>query len=134
MSIQVLRPVTIKAKVTEGLKARLAQEIQDAIRLLDQEMEQIESQVKRAQLTATVNPQQLVQLRQIVEAEKAKRAERKAELQEEIQAIQSLPLGSEIVQGTAQSIATIDVGSDFDALRAVEIVVEDGKVVAIRRG
>ncbi len=134
MSMQILRPVTIKAKVTEGLKARLSADIRQAVALLDEEMQQLESQVKRAQLTATISPQQQMQLRQLVEQEKAKRADKKAQLEEEARAIIQLPLGSEIVQGTAQSLATIEVGADFDALMAMEVVIEDGKVIAIRQG
>ena len=133
-SMQILRPVTIKAKVTEGLKVRLANDIAAAVQLLDEEMQQLESQVKRAQLTATISAQQQMQLRQLVESEKAKRNEKKAQLQEDLQSIQALPMGSEIVQGTAQSLATVAVGDSFDALVSMEIVVEDGKVIAIRKG
>lgn len=134
MSLQILRPVTIKAKVTEGLKVRLAAELNDGIRQLDEELAQLESQVKRAQLTATINPQQQMQLRQLVEQERAARADKKAQIQDEIARIQALPIGSEIVQGTTQAAANVAVGDDFDALMATEIVVEDGKVIAIRKG
>lgn len=133
MSLQILRPVTIKAKVTEGLKDRLAAEISEATAMLDDELKQLETQVQRAQLTANYGPQQMMQLRQLVEAEKAKRADKKAQLQEETRAIMGLPIGSEIVQGTAQSITTIDIGSDYDALMGVEVVVQDGKVIEIRK-
>jgi len=134
MNMQILRPVTIKAKVTEGLKDRLGIEIRQALEILEGEMQQLESQVKRAQLTAAISPQQQMQLRQLVEQEKAKRADRRAQLEEERKAIMALPIGSEIVQGQAQSLTTIQVGSDFDGLAAMEVLVEDGKVIAIRRG
>lgn len=134
MSLQIIRPVTVKAKVTEGLKARLAAQYREAVRLLDQEMQELESQVRQAQLTAAINPQQQMQLRQLVEAERAKREDRKAQLEQELQTVNRLPLGSEIVQETVQSVVTVSVGDDFDALSNTEIVVEDGKVVAIREG
>jgi hypothetical protein len=47
VSLQILRPVTIKAKVTEGLKVNLAREIGAAIQMLDEEVQQLETQVKR---------------------------------------------------------------------------------------
>jgi branched-subunit amino acid aminotransferase/4-amino-4-deoxychorismate lyase len=134
MNMQILRPVTIKAKVTEGLKVRLAVDVRAAIARLDEEMQKLESEVKRMQLTATISPQQQMQLRQAVEQEKAVRNEKKAQLQEELNAVNSLPLGAEVVQGTAQSLATVSIGDDFDALISMEIVVEDGKVIAIRKG
>ncbi|HLN65465.1 MAG TPA: YlqD family protein [Symbiobacteriaceae bacterium] len=134
MSMQILRPVTIKAKVTEGLKVRLAEDVRRAVTQLDDEMQKLDSEVKRMQLTASISPQQQMALRQAVEQEKAARNEKKAQLQEELAAINSLPLGAEVVQGTAQSLATVEVGDDFDALVSMEIVVEDGKVIAIRKG
>lgn len=134
MSLQILRPITIKARVTEGLKARLAAELNEGIRILDDELAQLEAQVKRAQLTASISPQQQMQLRQLMEQERAVRSEKKAQIQEELSRIRQLPLGSEIVQGTVQALATVAVGDDFDALMATEILVEDGKVIAIRKG
>ena len=134
MSMQILRPVTIKAKVTEGLKVRLAEDVRRAVAQLDDEMQKLDSEVKRMQLTASISPQQQMALRQAVEQEKAARNEKKAQLHEELNAINSLPLGAEVVQGTAQSLATVAVGDDFDALVSMEIVVEDGKVIAIRKG
>ena len=107
-------------------------ELNAAIQQLDAEMAELESQVKRAQLTATITPQQQMQLHQLVEQERAVRAEKKAQLQQEISRVQSLPLGAEIVQGTVQATANLKVGDNFDALMATEIVVEDGKVIAIR--
>jgi len=132
MSLQILRPVTIKARVTEGLKARLTAELNAAIQQLDAEMNELESQVKRAQLTASISPQQQLQLHQLVEQERAVRADKKAQLQQEISHIQALPLGSEVVQGTVQAVASVNVGDNLDAIMATEIVVEDGKVIAIR--
>ena len=134
MSMQILRPVTIKAKVTEGLKVRLAEDVRRAVAQLDDEMQKLDSEVKRMQLTASISPQQQMALRQAVEQEKAARNDKKAQLHEELNAINSLPLGAEVVQGTAQSLATVEVGDDFDALVSMEIVVEDGKVIAIRKG
>lgn len=134
MSLQVLRPVTIKARVTENLKSRLTAEIREAMQLLDDEVQQLETQVKRAQLTASINPQQQMQLRQLVEAERGKRQDKKLQLQDDLKAVAGLSLGSEIIQGTAQTINTVEVGTDFDGLELTEILLEDGKVVAIRQG
>lgn len=134
MSIQLIRPVTIKALVTDDLKARLRADMQEAIKVLDEETARLESEVKRAQLMGNIPSQQLMQLNQVIAQEKAKRADRKAQLEEEIQAVAALPLGSEIVQGQAQSLTTVAVGDDLEAALAVEIVVRDGKITEIREG
>lgn len=134
MSIQLIRPVTIKALVTDDLKTRLRADMQEAIKVLDEETARLDSEVKRAQLMGNIPSQQLLQLNQVIAQEKAKRADRKAQLEEEIQAVAALPLGSEIVQGQAQSLTTVAVGDDLEAVLAVEIVVKDGKVLQIREG
>lgn len=46
-SLTIKRPVIVKVKVTEGFKARMAAEIQENIKRLDAEMQQLEFQVKR---------------------------------------------------------------------------------------
>lgn len=135
VKLQIIRPIQVKARVTEGLKVRLAAELQDAIRQIDAEMTELDSQAKRATLTATtLSPQQQLQLRQLVESEKQKRNAEKQELLERIKQVGDLPLGSEISQGTVNAMAEVGVGDDWDRLFKVEVLVEDGKVVAIRRG
>lgn len=135
MKLQIIRPIQVKARVTEGLKVRLAAELQDAIRQIDAEMNELDSQAKRATLTATtLSPQQQLQLRQLVESEKQKRNAEKQELLERIKQVGDLPLGSEISQGTVNATAEVGVGDDWDRLFKVEVLVEDGKVVAVRRG
>lgn len=135
MSVQIIRPVTVKAKVTEALKARLAAEVQEATQQLDAEVQQLDAQAKRAVLTLErITPQQQMQFRQAVEMEKQKRQAEKQELLERAKQISDLPLGSEIIQGTIQVTATVHVGDDWEKLMATEIVVQDGKVVQIREG
>jgi len=109
-------------------------ELRSGIQQMEQELAQLESQVQRAQLTATMNPQQQLQLRQLMEQERAVRAEKKAQIEKEIERVQALPLGSEIIQGTVEALATVNVGDDLNAVLNAEILIEDGKVIAIRKG
>lgn len=133
--LNIIRPVTVRAKVTEDLKSRLSHQLQEVINQLDQESEQLEAQLKRAQLTMQgLSPQQMMALRQQVEVEKQKRTERVQQIRTEIQAVGQLPIGSEIVQGEVQTVATVAVGDNWDDLHNLEILLEDGKVIAIRRG
>jgi len=133
--IQILRPVTVRARVTPALKARLKQEVEAEVRQLDLEVQELETQLKRAQLTMTnMTPQQQLQLRQAVDLEKQKRQAEKEALLERLREIEALPLGSEILQGTVQAVAEVGVGDDLESLLATEIVVEDGRIIAIRRG
>jgi Tfp pilus assembly protein PilN len=134
MSIQLIRPVTIKALVTDGLKQRLRADMQEAIKILEEETSRLDSEVKRAQLMGNIPSQQLLQLNQVIQQEKAKRADRRAQLEEEMRAVDALPMGSEIVQGQAQSLTTVAVGDDLEAALGVEIVIRDSLITEIREG
>lgn len=134
MSLTVLRPITLKARVTENLKSRMTAELKSAVELLDRELQEIDSQGKRMQLTAQLSPQQQLALRQTLEFEKNKRLEQKDELKARMEDVQNLRLGQEIAQGTIQGPVEIEVGTDWEATLDVEVLLEDGKVVSIRKG
>jgi len=134
MTLTVLRPITIKARVTEGLKAKMTAELRAGAATLDEELQQLDVQVKRAQLSAQLSPQQQMELRRAVEYERARRLEQKAEIDARIKDVAQLELGTEIVQGSVQGPIDVGVGNDWDAMMRVEILLEDGQVVAIREG
>jgi hypothetical protein len=126
-------PVTVKAKVTEQLKARLAAEIQDAIRKTDMELQQIDFHAKRALAEqAKLDAQGLTALRQQIDAEKGKRLEFKTHMTEKLKETAELELGSEIVQGNMERTVTVSVGDDLHAIMSAEILLEDGKIIAFR--
>lgn len=126
-------PVAVKAKVTEQLKARLAAEIQDAIRKTDMELQQIEFHGKRAMAEqAKVDAQGLTALRQQIEAEKDKRLELKAHMTEKLKETAALEIGAEIVQGNLDRMVTINVGDNLHEIMSAEILLEDGKIIAFR--
>lgn len=132
MKLQVIRPITVKARVTDGLKQRLRAELQDGIKALESELLQLESMQKRAQLSMEISPQQQVALRQRLELERAQRMERKQELQEQIDEVGRLALGSEILQGTVQGLFQVEVGTNWADLDS-EVLLEDDRVIAIRK-
>ncbi len=125
--------VAVKAKVTEQLKARLAAEIQDAIRKADMELQQIEFHGKRAMAEqAKQDAQGLPALRQQIEEEKAKRLDFKAHMTEKLKEAAALELGSEIVQGSLDRMVTVSVGDNLHEIMSAEILLEDGKIIAFR--
>ena len=132
-SLTIKCPVTVKAKVTEDLKDKLANEIQENIKKADLELQQIEFHAKRA-LTeqAKADAQGLTALRQQIEMEKQKRNEFKGHMVERLKETAKLEIGSEIVQGTLERLVTVNMGDDLNKVLATEILVEDGKVIAIR--
>ena len=126
-------PVTIKAKVTEDLKNRLAAEIQEGIKKADIELQQIEFHAKRVMAEqAKQDAQGLVALRQQIEEEKQKRLEFKSQMMEQLKEVAGLEIGAEIVRGTMERSIVVKVGDDLNQLMGAEILLEDGKIIAFR--
>jgi len=72
-------------------------------------------------------------LRQQIEAEKRRFRQAKDELIQRQRAVAELEEGTEVIRGTLESWAEIAVGGNIQtALRGVEIVVSDDKVIEIR--
>ena len=126
-------PVTIKSKVTAILKEQLNAEIKEAVAKIDMEIQQIEFHAKRL-MTEQVRSdvQGLTALRQQIDGEKQKRIELKAQLQDRQKETNQLEIGAEIVQGTMEQMVTVQVGDDLQKLMSREILLEDGKILAIR--
>ena len=126
-------PVTIKAKVTEELKNRLASEIQDGVKKEDIELQQIEFHAKRVMAEqAKQDAQGLIALRQQIEEEKQKRLEFKNQMMEQLKEVAALELGSEIVRGNLERIVTVKVGDNLNQFMGTEILLEDGIIIAFR--
>ena len=126
-------PVTVKAKVTESLKKQLIAEVQDAIKNVDMELEQIEFHARRV-LTeqAKIDAQGLAAVRQQIEGEKQQRLAMKNDMTNKLQEAEALELGAEIVRGTLERMVTVAVGDNIRQLMGAEILVEDDKVIAFR--
>ncbi|MBP8036288.1 MAG: YlqD family protein [Negativicutes bacterium] len=126
-------PVTVKSKVTDVLKEQLVAEIKEAMAKVDMELQQIEFHAKRL-MTEQVRSdvQGLTALRQQIDGEKQKRLELKNHLQEKMKETSQLELGAEIVQGTMEQMVTVQEGDDLQKLMNREILLEDGKILAIR--
>ncbi|MBQ8682505.1 MAG: YlqD family protein [Selenomonadales bacterium] len=126
-------PVTIKAKVTDELKRKMIAEIQDGIKKVDLEVQQVDFQGKRM-LTeqAKVDAQGLPALRQQIEMERQKRLDFKNHLLQKLKETEAIENGSEVVQGQLERIVEVNVGDDMQSIMNAEILLEDGKIVAFR--
>lgn len=134
METMTLRlPVTIKAKVTETLKAELKEEVTNALAAVEQDLQQFDFHTRRMMSEqAQRDAQALVELRQQIDAERAKMEQAKAQFEERLQAAEKLEIGSEIVRGQMEQAITVNIGDDLQKLSNSEIVVEDGKIIAFR--
>src|SRR5947209_15958187 len=132
MGLTVSRPVVIKAIVTESFKRLYIQDLEDAIKRVDAFEQQLDSQIRRAELERTVTPQSRA-LRQQLELERARQEATRAELEMRLREAQQLALNSEFAQGTVESVVEAKVGVNlFTKLSRAEIIVKDGIIMEIR--
>ena len=132
-TITLKLPVTVKAKVTETLKAELIEEVNSALAAVDQDLQQVDFHTRRMMAEqAQTDAQALVGLRQQIDGERAKMEQAKENFNECLQAAEKLELGSEILRGQMEQLVTVKVGDDLEKLTRSEIVVEDGKIIAFR--
>jgi len=132
MGITVSRPVVIKAVVTESFKRLYIQDLEEAMKRVDAIVQQIDTQIRRAELERQVSPQSRA-VRQQLELERARQEATKAELSMRLREAQELALNSEFPQGTMESLVEVSVGDNlFDKIGRTELVVKDGIVLEIR--
>jgi virulence-associated protein VapD len=133
-SIAVKRPIQVIAIVTEELKQELMQELQEAADGTQQRIEQMEFQGRR--YLADVQRNNLTQamaVRQQIEKEKTKYEDIKKELQQRMQEVTALELGSEYARGTLESEVQIAEGDNlFEKLGRAQVVIKDGVIQEIR--
>lgn len=132
--LTIKRTVIVKVKVTEEFKKQMAAELQEALRKLDAELQQLDFQIKRmvAELEKK-NPAGIPAARQHVDNEKQKRVRAKDKLTEQLKNISIMAVGSEVVQGTLESMAEINIGDEWNEIMGVEVVVCDNKIIDIRK-
>ncbi|HCB92677.1 MAG TPA: 16S rRNA processing protein RimM [Selenomonas sp.] len=131
-SIIVKVPVTIKAKLTEKLKASILADLEKNIQRVELEIKQINLQEKRTMEEQGTDPQKAASIQQYFGMERQKRLEYRAEALEKQETTQKLAIGAEIVQGTLERQVELKIGDDMREIMNVEVLVEDDKIVAIR--
>ncbi|MBQ9478171.1 MAG: YlqD family protein [Selenomonadaceae bacterium] len=131
-SVMVHVPVTIKAKLTEKLKARLLEDLKRNIEQAEREIQQINSDQERALNEQGDTPQKQASIRRYFGQELGKRQNFLAENAGRRDHLEKLAIGAEIIQGTLQREVELKVGSDMREIMNVEVLVEDDKIIAIR--
>lgn len=134
MGITVVRPVVVKAIVTETFKKQYLSELEDTVRRLDAMVTQIDTQIRRSELERQVSPQSRA-IRQQLEVERSRQEAARMELAARIKEAEALDLQSEFSQGTLESMVELSVGDNFFIrLARAEVIIKDGIVIEIREG
>ena len=126
-------PVGVKSILTTQLRNQLKTEMEEALKNIDLELQQLEFQAKRMIAEQSkVNPDNLPRLYDHLDAERFKRLDFQRETQERLERLEKLEIGSEISQGTLDRTVTLKIGDDLHKFMGAEILLEDGKIVAFR--
>ena len=140
-SLMLKRPITVKAIVTDRWKQEVQQQLQNQIAQLDKQIQQIEAQGKNAvgeiqkQSKDANSPQVIKQLENIkgqVNQKKSELLNKKNQLLQQLQQIQTLELDQEVVQAQMESFFRIEKGDNLVQKLNVEVVIRDGIVEDIR--
>lgn len=134
MGITVVRPVVVKAIVTDAFKRQYLSELEDTVKRLDAVIAQIDTQIRRTELERQITPQARA-IRQQLEVERSRQEAARMELAARMKEAEALELQSEFSQGTVESTVDLNVGDNFfTRLARAEIVIKDGIVIEIREG
>jgi len=134
MGITVVRPVVVKAIVTEVFKRQYLSELEDTVNRVDAVIAQIDTQIRRTELERQIAPQARA-IRQQLEVERSRQEAARMELAARIKEAEALELQSEFSQGTVESTVELSVGDNFfTRLARAEIVIKDGIVIEVREG
>ena len=137
-SISLKVPVTVKAKLTEKLKASLLEELEHNIKQAELEIQQLNIQERRTieennpDVETPEGAQQMQAIQQHFGLERQKRLEFRAQSLERKEVTEKLAIGAEIVQGTLERQVEVRVGDNMREIMNVEVLVEDDKIIAIR--
>jgi exonuclease VII large subunit len=140
-SLMLKRPITVKAIVTDRWKQEVQQQLQIQVNELDKQIQQLEAQGNNAigeiqkQSQNSNSPQVVKQIESIQSQLNQKKGEllnKKNQLLQQSQQVQTLELDREVVQAQMESFFRIEKGDNLVQKLNVEVVIRDGIVEDIR--
>ncbi|MBP3232408.1 YlqD family protein [Anaerovibrio sp.] len=132
-SVMVKFPMTIKAKLTEKLRASMLEDFRNRITQAQLEIQQLNIQENRAlSEVGEDNQEEIAMINQHFGIERQKREDFVAQTEAQIADTEKLALGAEIIQGTTERFVELKKGDNVRDQFNVEVVVEDDVIIAIR--
>jgi hypothetical protein len=130
----VKRQILVKAVVTPQLKEQLIEEVQSAIRGVEEAQDELERQTRRLMLELQrTDLNRAMAVRQQLDVERRRQEDAKAELQEQLKEYEQLVLGEEFARGAIEGHVTLQEGDNLtEKLGRAEILVEDDVIKEIR--
>jgi exonuclease VII large subunit len=131
------RPVNIKVIVTPLWQEEAQKQLQLQVNQIDQQLQQLETQGQMAiaEIQKQASPQASQQIDNIqiqVNQKKNEMLQKKNQFLQQMQQVQLLELGQEVVQAQMDSFFKLKQGDNLVEKLNVEVVVRDGVVEEIR--
>lgn len=135
--VTLQRTVTIKVIVTEDFKKYLTAELEKAIKNLDNQVINLETQgkalIENLKKQGDKTQKQVSAIAQQINLDKQQESLAKEDLNKKIEQASSLKIGSEFVQGTINGFVKVKKGDNlYKKLGAMEIIIKDGVVQEIK--
>ncbi len=126
-TVTLKRTVTIKAVVTEKFKEYMMFEIQEAIKVAQFKIGDI--QKKAESVAKGGNGPDIQNFRMRLEAERFELTQSIGELQRRMDSVKTLQLNTHFVQGMVDGFVAVNTGDNlYEKLGAMEIIIKDGLV------
>ncbi|HEU4963047.1 MAG TPA: YlqD family protein [Bacilli bacterium] len=128
-------PVQVKLILTEQTKQAIIGDLNRGIQQIQNELEQLEFQARKALSDAEKQgPQAVAGVQGRINQERGQRMERREQMTQQLVNIQQTPIGTEISGGQMEAPVDINVGDVWEeVVQSNEIVLKEGVVVEIRR-
>ncbi|TCS79213.1 YlqD family protein [Tepidibacillus fermentans] len=134
MKIKV--PIPVKMIVTDSSKIKMRNEINESIRKLNVELEQLQFQQKKLMNEAQKKGREAVRIvQERMDYETNRRKEKLVTLTEQLNHLEKIEEGEEIFHRFVEAEMEIHVGDSWNQIfHGNEIVIKDGIVIEIRKG
>ena len=133
-SINLIRPVLVKVKVTEDYKKNAVADLREAVRQIDLELQRLDYQEKRLLTELTkINPDGIPAAKQQIQQERQRSEENRRKMLQRLQEIDGLAPETEIVYGKMESLTEVKVGDSWLQTLGMEIILRDGVIAEIRK-
>ncbi|UOE92864.1 YlqD family protein [Alkalihalobacillus sp. LMS39] len=133
--MKLIRTVVVKQILTKKRKEHLLQKLEEEETQYEKELEQLTFQLHKNQKTHQGNQERSRKVRQSYKEEIRQREEKIRSVQFKRHQLHKLQLGSELKDGTIQSLCEVKTGDVWDnILTQSEIIIKDGIIHEIREG
>ncbi|GGM21238.1 hypothetical protein GCM10011351_03850 [Paraliobacillus quinghaiensis] len=127
--MQIIRKILVKQVVTELSKQDIKERFQKKIEQLDKECQQLAFERKKMEYKAGINK---YKVNERFQQEITKREEKHKQISYQLDQLELIPVGEEIIEGEVERLVNVEVGTNWNnMIQEQAIVVQDGVIIRI---